>query len=117
MYYSADSVMKELNKQKQFSVIVYGGGSFGCPRETGDLFSKCCGKPAECEDGKNHACNQVLHIQSKDNDGKNFLFVRLPFKFAIYSAGSKKYDGYIRENMLSEVLNIINVKNLVPVSI
>jgi len=121
MYYSAKSVENELNKHKhKFSVEVYGGtqATFGCPRKTGFLFSKCSGKPSSCNEGKKQTCHQILHINSKDDNGNPILLTCLRFRFAIQSTLTKsKYDGYIRDNMLKEVLDTINIKNLVAVKI
>jgi len=121
MYYSAQSVIDELDKHKQkLSVEIAGGtqATFGCPRKTGHLYSKCPGKLEICDEGKKQTCNQILYISSKDNNGEPILLASLAFKFAIPSTSTKsKYDGYIRENMLKEVLGIINAKNLVAVKV
>lgn len=67
---------------------------------------------------KKQTCYQILYLNSKDANGNIFLLTCLVFKFAIPSISTKsKYDGYIRENMLKGVLDIINIKNLVVVKI
>jgi hypothetical protein len=121
MYYSAKSVKDELDKHKHiFSIEVNGGtqATFGCPRETGHLYSKCSKEPNICDKRKKQTCYQILYLNSKDANGNIFLLTCLVFKFAIPSISTKsKYDGYIRENMLKGVLDIINIKNLVVVKI
>jgi hypothetical protein len=120
MYYTAKSVKDELDKHTRKYPIKISGGSnatFGCPRNTGYLYSKCSGNPNNCATGKSQTCHQMLTVDYIDNNGNAYLLAHLTFDFAIPSSTTKsKYDGFIRYNKLKG-LSHINFNNLVEAKV
>jgi len=119
MYYTAKSVKDELDKHiRKYPIKISGGSNatFGCPRNTGYLHSKCHGNPNNCDAGNSRTCHQMLTVNYIDN-GKTYLLAHLTFDFAIPSNATKsKYDGFIRYNKLNGISHI-NFGNLVEAKV